>query len=93
MKDASKDFFSLIYDMAFWATLLPFVGGLLTYYFGIPDDIRPDGHGYLLLDQVSEGQIFQAKVHSILSHIGILMILIGFYLQIQIVINGHRKKK
>lgn len=93
MKQVLKEIFLLSKDMAFWAALLPFVGGLLTYYFGIPDDIRPDGHGYLLLDQVSEGQVFQAKVHSILSNIGILMILTGFYLQIQIVINLHRKKK
>lgn len=57
-------------------------GAVMIFFFGIPDNIRKDGHGYLLLLKVHEDIKKKAKKYSFLSKIALTLIIIGFILQL-----------
>ncbi len=62
--------------------ILDIVGGLLLFKFGLPPKIDPQGHIHLTLVQVDEDEIKTAKRYGQFSQIAVILIIIGFLLQL-----------
>ena len=60
---------------------LDIIGVLLLWRFGLPPDIRRSGHSYVLLEVEDESEKKKAKLYDKISHVAILIIVLGFAFQ------------
>ena len=79
-------------NLAFWSAVSGFLGALLTFKFGLPEEIHADGHGYLLLEQIDQNQVLIAKVYHLLGNVGLLLIAVSFFLQLFDIVKNARTK-
>ncbi len=66
--------------------LLDIIGGILLYFFGISPRIDRDGAIYIVTEGKDESEILKAKKYDRLSKIALILIIIGFGLQL---ISNH----
>jgi len=62
--------------------VLDIVGAIILFKYGIPEKIDKDGNVHLLLEDVDEDEIKKAKKYKLYSRIGIMLLIIGFSLQL-----------
>jgi hypothetical protein len=82
----------LLKNIDFWSAISGFVGTLLTFYYGLPDEIHADGHGRLLLEPIDQSQIQLALVYWLLSHLGLVLLALSFGLQVFGVVRRFEDK-
>jgi len=58
------------------------LGAIAIFKFGIPKKIDKNGHQYLILEQIDDGEKKKAKKYEKLSYIGLTLIIIGFIMQL-----------
>ncbi len=59
------------------------IGSVLLWRFGLPyKDINRDGHVSLVLEQEDEAEKQKWKIYNRISHVGIGLIALSFFLQI-----------
>ena len=62
--------------------ILDIVGALLLLRYGLPAKVDPEGHQFLITEQVDEEQIKLGKIYKKWSTVAIVLIIIGFGLQL-----------
>ena len=62
--------------------ILDIIGALLLIKFGIPPKIDREGHQHWILEQVDQSEIEKARLYDRWSNIAILLIVVGFVLQL-----------
>ena len=78
----SEIVYKLFLNIDFWSGLSGFIGALLTFFFGLPSKVDPDGHMYLILEQEDEKEKKKGRKYKKISYVGILLIAFSFLLQI-----------
>ena len=72
--------FQLIANSA--GLLCNIIGAILLWKFGLPEKIDRDGHGALLLEQISQKEIKKAERYDCWSNTAVSLLVIGFVLQL-----------
>lgn len=62
--------------------VLDILGAIILFKYGLPEKIDKDGHAHLLLEEVDEDEIKKAKKYKLYSSIGLILLIIGFLLQL-----------
>lgn len=62
--------------------VLDIVGAVLIYLYGLPENISRTGVVSITLEQVDENEIIKAKKYDLKSRIGIILLILGFFLQL-----------
>ncbi len=62
--------------------VLDIIGAILLFFFGLPPKIDPEGKIRLIASQRDEDEIRRGKIYKIMSPTGIILIIIGFILQL-----------
>ena len=62
--------------------LLDIVGAILLLKFGIPNKVDPDGTTYRITSEIDNDEVEKAKLYQRWSNIAILLIVLGFLLQL-----------
>lgn len=58
------------------------VGVLLLLKFGLPEDVRRKGEGYLLLEETDQSEIANAKRYDFWARIALGLVVLGFIAQL-----------
>jgi hypothetical protein len=58
------------------------VGVFLLFKFGLPEDVRRKGQGYLLLEETDQIEIAKAKRYDCWARIALLLVVLGFMTQL-----------
>jgi len=61
---------------------LDIIGVLLVWKFGIPNDIRPKGESFLLIERGNKEDIQKTKTYKIWQTVGLILLIFGFALQL-----------
>jgi len=61
---------------------LGFGGAIIIFFFGLPPAVRESGMSYLALEQVDKGEIRKGKKYRMISRIGLILLIVGFLLQL-----------
>lgn len=61
---------------------LDIVGVILLFFFGLPPSISRDGTNFIILEQKDEKEAKRAKIYDFLSRIALILLVVGFFLQI-----------
>jgi len=61
---------------------LSFAGAIIIFFFGLHPMISERGAIHLITEQVDEGEIKTAKTYKTISRIGIILLIVGFLLQL-----------
>ena len=62
--------------------LLDVVGVLLLFKFGLPEDVRRKGEGYLLLEETDEAEIAKGRRYDFWARVALGLVVLGFVLQL-----------
>jgi len=62
--------------------ILNFVGAIIIFLFGLHPMISESGAIHLIAEQVDEGEIKKAKRYRMISRIGLILLAVGFILQL-----------
>ncbi len=62
--------------------IIDIIGSLLLLKFGLPNRIDPGGHIHLIAEQVDKNEIRKAKVYKKWSSFSILLLILGFIMQL-----------
>lgn len=58
------------------------IAGLLLWKYGLPESINRKGMSFLALESTDKDEIKKAKKYDILSRIGVVLLILGFALQL-----------
>lgn len=58
------------------------VGVLLLFKFGLPEDVRRNGEGYLILEETDQSEIAKAKRYDFWARIALGLVVLGFVAQL-----------
>ncbi len=61
---------------------LSFTGAIIIFFFGLPPMISESGATHLIAEQVDKGEIKRAKKYQVISRIGLILLVVGFLLQL-----------
>jgi len=61
---------------------LSFTGAIIIFFFGLPPRISESGAIHLIAEQLDEGEIKRAKKYKVISRLGLLLLAVGFLLQL-----------
>jgi len=61
---------------------LSFAGAIIIFFFGLPPMISERGSIHLITEQVDEGEIKRAKKYKVITRLGLLLLALGFLLQL-----------
>ena len=62
--------------------ILDIIGALLIWRFGLPEKIDRDGDMNIACEQIDKTEKTKAKKHDCLAHIGVILLIVGFVLQL-----------
>jgi len=62
--------------------ILDIIGVVLIFFFGIPRKIDSSGYIFLAVEEEDEKEKKSGKLYNILSHLGLILVFIGFALQL-----------
>jgi hypothetical protein len=62
--------------------ILDILAGLILLRFGLPPQIDPQGHIHLILEQEDGDEKKLAKNYTLMSRIGVVLLIFGFLLQL-----------
>ena len=62
--------------------ILSFAGAIIIFIFGLHPIISESGTIRLIAEQVDEGEIKRAKKYRMISRIGLILLVVGFLLQL-----------
>lgn len=58
------------------------IAGLLLWKYGLPEAINKKGMSFLALESTDKDEIKKAKKYDVLSRIGVILLILGFILQL-----------
>ena len=61
---------------------LSFTGAIIIFFFGLHPMISESGAIHLIAEQVDKGEIRRAKRYRAISRIGLILLVVGFQLQL-----------
>lgn len=61
---------------------LSFTGAIIIFFFGLHPMISESGAIHLIAEQVDKGEIKRAKEYRVISRIGLILLVVGFLLQL-----------
>lgn len=61
---------------------LSFAGAIIIFIFGLPPRVSESGAIHLVAEQADEGEIKTAKKYKMISRTGLILLAIGFLLQL-----------
>ena len=61
---------------------LSFAGAIIIFFFGLHPMISESGAIHLIAEQVDKGEIKRAKKYRMISRIGLILLAVGFLLQL-----------
>ena len=61
---------------------LSFAGAIIIFIFGLHPMISESGAIHLVVEQVDEGEIKRAKKYKVISRVGLILLAVGFILQL-----------
>ena len=68
--------------------ILSLAGAILIFFFGLSPMISESGAVHLITEQVDEGEIKRAKKYKVISRVGLILLIVGFLLQLLNTICG-----
>ena len=61
---------------------LSFAGAIIIFIFGLPPRVSESGATYLITGRVDEGEVKKAKKYKMVSRVGLILLAVGFLLQL-----------
>ena len=61
---------------------LGLAGAIIIFFFGLPPNVRESGMRYLALEQEDKDEITKGKRYRKISRLGLILLAIGFLLQL-----------
>lgn len=61
---------------------LDIIAGLLLWKYGLPENINRKGMSFLALESTDKDEVEKAKKYDILSRLGVVLLILGFALQL-----------
>ncbi len=68
---------------------LNIIGTLIIIKYGVPNDLKKNGEGFLLLEQEDKKEKNKYQEYKKLQNIGLIYLLIGFILQLFSQLNNY----